>query len=61
MRSPNPEHEPDNHQEEVRNMAVTPKENLDKITVVTNAWETLRPEKTFSGMTLAQFKARIRT
>jgi len=29
-----------------------------RINTVTKAWETLRPTKTFAGLTLAQFKAR---
>ncbi len=40
-------------------MAGNPKENIEKINAVVNAWETLRPNKTFSGMTLAQFKAKV--
>jgi len=30
-----------------------------KISQVITAWETLRPEKTFAGLTLAQFKAAL--
>jgi len=41
-------------------MAATPKDSLEKINAVTNAWETLRPDKTFAGMTLAQFKAKVK-
>jgi hypothetical protein len=41
-------------------MSSSPKENLDKINAVTSAWETLRPEKTFAGMTLAQFKTKVK-
>jgi hypothetical protein len=40
-------------------MAGTPKENLEKINAVITAWTTLRPEKTFGGMTLAQFKTKV--
>ena len=37
-------------------MANSPKDNLEKINRMINAWETLAPDKTFGGMTLAQFK-----
>lgn len=37
-------------------MAINPKENLDRITRSLSAWETLRPQKTFAGMTLDQFR-----
>ena len=40
-------------------MPLGPKENLDKINTVTAAWQTLRPAKTFGGMTLDQFKAKV--
>jgi hypothetical protein len=40
-------------------MAGNPRENIEKINAVINAWETLRPDKTYSGMTLAQFKAKV--
>jgi len=36
-----------------------PKDNSDKITDVLNAWTDLRPTKSFAGMTLAQFTAKI--
>jgi hypothetical protein len=34
-----------------------PKSNEEKLRRVTDAWERLAPEKSFGGMTLAQFKA----
>ena len=40
-------------------MAVSPKDNLLKLQRILNAWETLAPDKTFGGMTLAQFRAAI--
>ena len=40
-------------------MAVTPKENLLKLQRILNAWETLAPNKSFGGMTLAQFQAAV--
>lgn len=36
---------------------MSPREVEKKIERMINAWETLAPEKTFGGMTLAQFKA----
>lgn len=41
-------------------MGTTPKENIDRINQVTTAWETLRPDKSFGGMTLAQFKEKVK-
>ena len=41
-------------------MSYAPKENLDRINTVTKAWETLRPAKSFAGLTLAQFKAKVK-
>src|SRR5437868_5609665 len=38
-------------------MRMSPKETEEKIRRMINAWETLVPDKTFGGMTLAQFKA----
>jgi hypothetical protein len=38
---------------------MSPVENEDKITKVLNAWTTLRTEKSFAGMTLEQFTAKI--
>ena len=35
----------------------TPGKNILKIQRILNAWETLAPDKTFGGMTLAQFRA----
>ncbi len=40
-------------------MAVTPKDNLLKLQRMLNAWETLAPDKSFVGMTLAQFKTAV--
>jgi hypothetical protein len=37
----------------------SPKLTLEKINKVITGWETLAPEKTFAGMTLSQYKARI--
>jgi hypothetical protein len=34
----------------------TPQSNLARITAVMKAWENLRPEKSFAGMTLDEFK-----
>jgi hypothetical protein len=41
-------------------MSYSPKDNLDRINIVTKAWETLRPTKSFGGLTLAQFKAKVK-
>ena len=38
----------------------TPKHVEDKITRMINAWETLTPDKSFGGMTLAQFRDAVR-
>lgn len=38
----------------------TPKDALIRITRITEAWETLRPAKSFSGMTLDQFKQAVK-
>ena len=38
-------------------MPNSPKTTLDKIERMTNAWRTLAPDKTFGGMTVAQFEA----
>jgi hypothetical protein len=40
-------------------MSDSPKQIEDKLTEVAHAWETLRPAKSFAGMTLEQFKAVI--
>jgi hypothetical protein len=37
----------------------TPQSNLIRITTVMNAWETLRPGKSFAGMTLDEYKRRV--
>ena len=36
-----------------------PKRVANKLQNVISAWETLRPTKSFAGMTLAQFKAKV--
>lgn len=38
----------------------SPKQNVEKIEKVAEAWETLRPTKSFAGYTLEQFKAAIK-
>ncbi|WP_442887072.1 hypothetical protein [Congregicoccus parvus] len=38
---------------------MAPKLTLDRIQRVINAWETLTPDKSFAGMTLAQFKEKM--
>jgi hypothetical protein len=40
-------------------MSTAPKNTYDKIKKVHNGWKTLRPGKSFSGMTLAEFEKRI--
>jgi hypothetical protein len=40
-------------------MSDNPKQIEDKLTEVAHAWETLRPTKSFGGMTLEQFKTAI--
>jgi hypothetical protein len=40
-------------------MKYPPKKVQAKLEQVTKAWETLRPAKTFAGITLEQFKAKI--
>ena len=42
-------------------MAYAPKKNQEKLARAISAWETLRPTKSFGGMTLAQFKAKVQT
>jgi len=37
-----------------------PKSTLDKLNNIIRGWETLAPDKTFGGMTLAQFKAKVK-
>ena len=41
-------------------MKISPKKMEAKIKEITTAWETLRPEKTFAGLTLAQFKDTVK-
>lgn len=38
-------------------MGDSPKDNQSKIETVRNAWKTLAPDKSFGGMTYAQFEA----
>ncbi len=38
---------------------LNPKRVAQKLQRVINAWQTLRPTKTFAGMTLEQFKAKV--
>lgn len=38
-------------------MPTTPKDNQQKIERMLNAWQTLAPDKSFGGLTLAQFQA----
>ncbi len=40
-------------------MATPPKDNYGKIQNVGNAWETLRPKKKFSDMTLADYRKAV--
>lgn len=37
-----------------------PKSTLDKLNSVISGWETLTPDKSFGGMTLAQFKTALK-
>src|SRR5437763_11076475 len=38
----------------------TPKNTQDKLDRIISTWETLAPNKTFGGLTLAQFKAEVK-
>lgn len=40
-------------------MKINPKRTAERLQKLINAWETLRPTKSFAGMTLEQFKARV--
>ncbi len=40
-------------------MSTAPKNALAQLTQAMQAWETLRQTKSFTGMTLAQFKAKL--
>jgi len=40
-------------------MAGKPKDNLDRIKRILHGWQTLAPDKSFGGMTLAQFQAAV--
>jgi len=44
----------------VSEMPVTPKHNEERINNVTFAWEQLAPGESFAGMTLLQFKNRVK-
>jgi hypothetical protein len=37
-----------------------PKSTLEKLNSIINGWETLAPDKSFGGMTLAQLKAAVK-
>lgn len=37
----------------------SPKRNLEKLNKIMTAWETFAPEKSFGGMTLAQFRTQV--
>ncbi|MDT4952084.1 MAG: hypothetical protein QOJ02_222 [Acidobacteriota bacterium] len=41
-------------------MPTNPKNNQEKIERILNAWQTLAPDKSFGGMTLAQFQAAVK-
>jgi hypothetical protein len=40
-------------------MPTSPKDAYDRLTRAVTAWQTLRPQKTFAGMTLDQFRSSI--
>lgn len=40
-------------------MPKSPKENEEKMLKVLNAWKTLAPDKSFGGMTAAQFETQV--
>jgi len=42
------------------NMPESPKTTIDRIQTVLNAWQTLRPAKSFAGMPLEQFKEKVK-
>ena len=41
-------------------MGLPPKQIADDTTKILNAWETLAADKSFGGMTLAQYKAKVK-
>lgn len=41
-------------------MPLAPRKTEVRLTETLNAWQTLRPDKAFGGMTLDQFKARLK-
>jgi hypothetical protein len=40
-------------------MASNPQDSLNRISTISKAWETLRPTKSFAGLTLTQFKTKV--
>ena len=38
-------------------MIANPKRNMEKLERIHNAWKTLKPEKTFGGMSLSEFES----
>ena len=40
-------------------MKRSPKQTAERLQKLISAWETLRPTKSFAGMTLAEFKAKV--
>ena len=40
-------------------MASNPQDLLNRISTISKAWETLRPTKSFAGLTLTQFKTKV--
>jgi hypothetical protein len=38
---------------------ISPKKVAEKVQRVTTSWQTLRPAKTYAGMTLAQYQAKV--
>jgi hypothetical protein len=40
-------------------MPKSPKENEDEMLKILNAWKTLAPDKTFGGITVAQFETQV--
>lgn len=43
-----------------KNMAIAPKSTEKKLETMINVWETLRPTKSFAGLTLDEFKAKVK-
>ncbi len=40
-------------------MQINPKRTAERLQKLIHAWETLRPTKSFAGLTLAEFKAKV--